>query len=231
MGKPILMCLYRKQVPAAKSEGGFSLIELVFAMAITLIVLGMASALLGRSFNVRTRENLRTDALADVQRALNIMSREIANAGYGVDTLTNGIVPGDSDESSIRIWANLDRYSDSATATERATISSAGEDIKYLVYLDTTNDQSYLVRYDNLASSVADQKTVLANRITGLEINYRDAAGSVALPVNAQRVVISVGVQLDAVGTFGVEGYQPAQTVELTSEVALRNTTDNLRRY
>ncbi len=67
------MCPYRKRRPAAKLEAGFSLIELMFAMAITLIVLGMASALLGRSFNVRTRENLRTDALADVQRALNIM--------------------------------------------------------------------------------------------------------------------------------------------------------------
>ena len=226
------MCPYRKRRPAAKLEAGFSLIELMFAMAITLIVLGMASALLGRSFNVRTRENLRTDALADVQRALNIMSREIANAGYGVDTLTNGILPGDSDTSSIRIWANTDRYSNSATATERATISGAGEDIKYLVYEDATNDQSYLVRYDNLASSAEEQKTVLANRITGLTITYKTDAGATTTDETAaQRVLIAVGVQLDAVGTFGVEGYQPAQTVELTSEVALRNTIDNLRRY
>ncbi|MEJ7576468.1 MAG: prepilin-type N-terminal cleavage/methylation domain-containing protein [Pyrinomonadaceae bacterium] len=228
------MRLYPKRRPAAKPQAGFSLIELMFAMAITLIVLGMASALLGRSFNVRTRENLRTDALADVQRALNIMSREIANAGYGVDTLSNGIVPGDSDTSSIRIWANTDRYSTDASVTDtmRSTISGAGEDIKYLVYEDETNDQSYLVRYDNLASSTEDQKTVLANRITGLTITYKTDAGATTTDETAaQRVLITVGVHLDAVGTFGVEGYQPAQTVVLTSEVALRNTTDNLRRY
>ena len=85
-------------------ETGFSLIELLLAMTITLTVLGLTAGLLASSFNVRARENQKTDALADAQRALNIMTREIANTGFGL--ANNGIVAADSTESTIRIRAN-----------------------------------------------------------------------------------------------------------------------------
>ena len=79
-----------------KSEGevGFSLPELMIAMSIVLVVMSLTSGLLTRSFNVRSRENQRSDALADAQRALNIMTREIANSGFGLSD--NGIVAVDS---------------------------------------------------------------------------------------------------------------------------------------
>src|SRR2546426_1108908 len=88
------------------SEAGFSLIELLTAMSITLAVASIASTLLASSLNIRTHENARTDSIADVQRALNTMAREIAIGGYGFDTTTNGLVVGDSDSSSIRVRSN-----------------------------------------------------------------------------------------------------------------------------
>ena len=82
----------------AKSEqGGFSILELLITMIVTLAILVAASTLLASSLRTRTRENARSNALAAAQRALNIMSREIADAGRslnpdGVEALARPIV-------------------------------------------------------------------------------------------------------------------------------------------
>ena len=83
-----------------RGQLGFSLIELMIAMTMTLIVAGASATLLSQSYRMRSREDIRSDAIADAQRALNIVSREIANSGFGL--IDNGIVPGDTNGSSIR---------------------------------------------------------------------------------------------------------------------------------
>ena len=98
---------------SAKRQGGFSLVELIIAMTITLVVLGIATTLLAQTFRVRTRAHDNVDALADAQRALNIMSREIAQAGFNLTD--NGLVAADSvtdgnGNSTIRIRANLNKF-------------------------------------------------------------------------------------------------------------------------
>src|SRR5690349_24084604 len=93
------------ELNARREECGFSLIELILAMTIALALLGVTTGLLASSFSVRARENQKTDALADTQRALNIMTREIANAGFGL--ANNGIVAADSTDTQIRVRANL----------------------------------------------------------------------------------------------------------------------------
>src|SRR6185436_16043841 len=125
-----LSCLKRlfmnKQERKRSSVGGFSLIELLIAMTVTLVLLGLASAMLASSFKVRTRENQRTEALADTQRGLNLITREVANSGYGLTD--NGIVSADSGLTSIRVRANLNasqKESTSGTATDK------DEDVKF----------------------------------------------------------------------------------------------------
>src|SRR5439155_4567764 len=129
-----------------KLEGGFSLMELIIAMTITLVVMGIASTMLARAFNIRTRANDNVDALADAERALNVMSREIAQAGFNMSD--NGIVAEDSTtdgngNSTIRIRANLNKFAscdcvscDCATARIGIGVSGwdAGEDVKYFIY-------------------------------------------------------------------------------------------------
>ena len=58
------------------SQRGFSLIELLIAMTVTIVIAGIASTLVAQSLRMRTREDARSDAIADAQRALNIVSRE-----------------------------------------------------------------------------------------------------------------------------------------------------------
>src|ERR1051326_6029129 len=91
-----------------KASSGFSLLELLIAMVITMALMTAASTLLAQALRVRSRENQKSDALADVQRALNIMTREIANTGFNMTG--NGIVAADSGTSSVRIRSNLNRY-------------------------------------------------------------------------------------------------------------------------
>ena len=213
------------------SENGFSLLELLIGMTITLVIMTMASTLLATSFNVRNREHSRTDSIADVQRALNIMSREIAIGGYGFNNADNGLVAGDCDGGTIRVRSNLNRFSGNSS-----TIESSGEDIKFLV--DSTNDQNYLVRHDRLAPAGTNQNTVLANRIDDMDIIYwgpnntpLDVAGDPSQVANAVGIRITLTANLTQVGTQGAPGYQPATTIQLISDVALRNKSQNLATY
>jgi Tfp pilus assembly protein PilW len=210
-------------------EVGFSLIELLIGMAITLTVLGLAGSLLAGTFNVRARENQKTDALADAQRAVNIMTREIANTGFGL--ANNGIVEADSNASAIRIRSNLNAFDGQTTSN---SISDRNEDVKYSLY--TAGSDSYIVRLD---IGTQNQTTVLANRVDSLNIRYFPSRVSytasstdcdisttspeVTLKSDTKYIVMSVCVELPARGAPGSAGYQPVSRVQLVSDVYLRN--------
>ena len=66
------------------------MVELTASLAITLIILAVAVMTFSGALSTRERENSRVDALTSAQAAINIMTREIANSGYGITT--NGIV-------------------------------------------------------------------------------------------------------------------------------------------
>ena len=216
------------------TEAGFSLLELVVALVITMALMTAASTLLANALRMRSRENQKSDALADTQRAINIMSREIANTGFNLTN--NGIVAADSGLNSIRIRANLNKYDydPSVTADSRANIQDSGEDITY--FINEAENTMYLARHDLFGTG----STVLANRIDSMNIHYFDqkvtyttpAAGSdisgasaaEVTPANAKYIVIAVSVTLDEVGTPGSPGYQPPYSVLLCSDVTLRNT-------
>ncbi len=218
---------------------GFSLLELIVCMAITLVIMGMATTLVASAFRLRSRENQKSDALADVQRGLNIMSREIANAGFYLNT--NGIVAGESNGTSIRVRSNLNKFNTSVSAPARLGIGVAAEDkyedVKYFLNTPLSVDTQYLARYDQYTADV-NKGTVLANRIDSLHIHYFSQAVTYTagpddtdispsspevLPAAAKYVVIALAVTLDRVGTEGSPGFQPRRHVLLVSDVTLRN--------
>src|SRR5438309_4147 len=214
-------------------QSGFSLVELCIALTVTLVIMAIASTLLASSFNVRNRENQRSSAIADAQRALNTMSRGIANAAYGLST--NVIVTGgDSGATSIRIRSDLDLS---------GATNGVGEDVKYLFVNDANG--SFIVRVNLQPTQTT---SLIANRIDGLAIYYYDqrvtytigncATGSCNIsnvlnsagttqaevtPDNAKYIVLSLRVTLPAVGTAGSAGYQPPSATQLVSTLTLRN--------
>jgi type II secretory pathway pseudopilin PulG len=217
------------------SQSGFSLIELVIAMAVTIMIASIASTLVAQSFRMRSREDIRSDAIADAQRALNIVSREIANSGFGL--IDNGIVPGDTGSGSIRFRANLNAYTRDASGNPvsgSGSVSDRDEDIKYTMYNDDAANRHYLVRYDAIlgATDQREGTTVLANRLDSFLLQYFDSAGNelnvTADPstvINTWRVRLTVGVILPAEGQPGSTGYQPQTTINLVSDVVLRNAS------
>ena len=241
-----------KRLTEKKSEAGFSLVELIIAMTITLVVLTVATTLIAQSLNLRTRSNQNVDALADAERALNIMSREISQAGFNLDD--NGIVADDSvtdgnGNSTIRIRANLNRFDTGAPdPATRGTVSEPGEDVKFFIHPGA--DTTLLARYDHYGAE--PKSTVVANRLDRLRIHYfaqrvtystpncgtsqaerccdiESPSAAEVTPTAARYVVIAVCVQQRATGAPGSPGYQPAHNLLLTSDVALRNA--NLEIY
>jgi len=223
-----------RAVEARKSEAGYTLAELMVAMVITLILTGLAGKFLEGAFNVRFREDERSMALADAQRALNIMSREIANSGFGLSN--NGLVAADSGSGAVRVRANLNAFDRVASSS---SVSDPNEDVRYRLIRTATN--SYIERLDvNTGARVA----VLANRVDDFTVAYfsqkvdytatncdivADGAVEVADKKTARFVVIAVCVDLPPRGSPGGAGYQPASSVQLVSGVAIRNA--NLTRY
>ena len=214
---------------STQNQGGFSLIELTIAMTLTIIIAGASATLLSQSFRMRSREDVRSDAIADAQRAMNIVSREIANSGFGL--LDNGIVPGDTNDVSIRIRANLNAY---MVEAGNGGVTNPDEDIKYLMYNDAAENRHYLVRLDAVVAQTdpARSRTVLANRLDSFQLKYFDSSGGeinvLADPqavTNARKVRITVGVKLPEDGKFGTPGYQQESTVDLVSDVVLRNVS------
>ncbi len=229
-----------KSQSKSSGQSGFSLLELVIGMAITLVIVTIASTLLASSFTIRGRENQRSAAIADAQRALNTMSREIANAGYGLST--NGIVAGDSGLTQIRVRSDLDLSGATNTSLE---------DLKYVLVNDANG--SFIVRMDLQPSQTTG---LIANRIDGLKIRYYDervtytigdcktglancdisnvrnsagAAKAEVTPSLATYIVLILNVTLPAVGTPGSPGYQSPSATQLVSTVTLRNS--NLQYY
>ena len=215
------------------------MIELMIAMVVMLLALGIVSMLLARSMSVKTRESRTADALTTAQGALSVMSREIANSGFGMydnelsRTADNGIVIADSDATQIRIRANHENAGGVPSAPGPTTLelNEPGEDVTYF-FDDATRS---IVRYDpNALGEGVPQTSVVVNRISNVEFEYYDYSGGSSTPtgplttpsLNTARVRIIVTVELDP-----VVGQPDDQVVTFASEVTLRNNSYMLQQY
>lgn len=218
-----------------KHESGFSLIELLISMTIILVLLTIVSMVLGKSLGIRSRESRKTDALTSAQAALNIMSREIANAGFGLyenpatQVPSNGLITGDCNLQRIHFRTNIDNYGPRAAPPGSTVLSTnrPGEDITY--FFDSATDS--IVRFDPNGDP---QTSVVVNRISNVLFRYVDYTSASSVPsapsavptANTGRVTITVTVDLEP-----VHGQPANQQVTFTSDVTLRNSSYMLSQY
>jgi len=207
-----------------KTAAGFSLVELLIAMIIMLVIMGMAANLFSKSLSTRQRESSQTDALTAAQAALNVISREIANSGYGL--LDNGIVFTDSGEKKIHFLSNIKNNN---TAT-----TDPGENITY--FFDPASES--ILRYDANVTEVSKRTSIIINRISKVEFQYFDYLNSTVIPqppqppptyiptVNTSRIRVKITVSLE-----NVQGQVNNQSVVLVSDVTLRNSDYMLHQY
>jgi prepilin-type N-terminal cleavage/methylation domain-containing protein len=199
------------------NEKGFTLIELVTSLALTLIILGIAVASFSGVLSSRNRESSRTDALTSTQAALNILSREIGNSGYGLTT--NGLVTADCTGKRLHFRTNVSNHD--------GTTSGPGEDVTF--YYDA--DSQSVVRYD-----VASGTSGVINRVSDVDFIYYNyvvnlLTGAVTISAGAAstdtaRVNIKLKVLLP-----DVQG-QPSGRIEtVMSDVTLRSSPYMLGQY
>lgn len=222
-----------------KAQAGFSLMELLIAMIVMLVLMGLVSTVLTRSLNIRSRESRKTDALTSAQAALNIMSREISNAGFGIyegsvfsQSPSNGLITdgNDSGANRIRFRANITNVGTGSATTmgcPPACTNEPGEDVTYFFDAATSS----IVRYDRNGTP---RTSVIVNRISNVTFKYFDYQDNGAVtpePGNdtptskTGRIRLSVEVTLDPVQN------EPNETVRFTSEINLRNSSYMLRQY
>lgn len=205
----------------SQASRGFSLIELMIAMTIILVALSLISTLFAGAMSTRKRESQRTDALTSAQAALNVMSREIANSGYGISIsgqTNNGIVTADSTTKQLHFRANL--------VNSDLTTNSPGEDLTY--FYDSATKS--IVRYD---PNDSPQTSVIVNKISDVTFTYFSYTGSSSTATKTSvptadtgRIRINVSVTMDA-----VQGQPDNQSVTFTSDVTLRNSNYMLNQY
>lgn len=210
-----------KQIKKDKSAG-FSMIELVIAVTIMLGLLALVSGIFARALSSRQFESSRTDALTSAQAALNVISREVANSGYGLsepdDSPSNGLVLNDCTTKRLHLRANVDN--------NNMTTTEPGEDVTY--FYDAATES--IVRYD---PNDVPQISGVVNRISEVTFEYWDYTGSSSTPtkrttptVDTGRVRINVTVKLE-----NVQGYPKDQKVTFTSDITLRNSKYMLNQY
>jgi type II secretory pathway pseudopilin PulG len=188
------------------AERGFSLVELIMSTLISLIILGACVAVFTSALGTRTRESSKTDAITAAQAALNVMSREIGNCGYGL--IDNGIVA-DSTVNVLHCRANL--------TNTNSTTSDPGEDL--IFYLDGSGVNRSVVRHDNNTGVTSG----IINRISNVSFEYRviSTGGVVSAGPAVNIVTITLTVELD-----NAPGQPSGQTYPVTvkSNVTLRNS-------
>lgn len=202
----------------ASRQRGFSLVELIISLVITVIVLGGAVTIFTRALSTRERESGRVDAITSAQAALSVMSREISNSGYGLE-IENGLVYADCGEKKIRFRANVNNV-DGVT-------SSPGEDVMYL--FDSASQS--VVRFDRNANGGLGVTSGIINRVSDVDFVYHNySAGTftsgTTAAANTGRVTINLYVSLPDVAG------QPSGRVErVSSDVTLRNSSYMLNQY
>lgn len=204
---------YRREAYDRDIPLGFSLIELILCMTLTLIILGVAVTVFSSALGTRARESSKTDAITSAQAALNVMSREIGNSGYGLTD--NGLVT-DSTANRLHFRANI--------VNSNTTTGDPGEDVVF--YLDGSSGNQSVVRYDNNTGETSG----IINRISFVSFAYQNYVNVGTVPVGpgptTGKVTITLTVNLE-----DVRGQPTGQTVTVTSDVTLRNSPYMLGQY
>jgi prepilin-type N-terminal cleavage/methylation domain-containing protein len=193
-----------------KAQSGFSLVELLISVVISLLILGAGIAAFSTALSMRSREASKTDAVTSTQAALNVLTREIGNSGFGLTT--NGIVLADSDNKHLRFRGNIYNDDDATNA--------AGEDVMF--YFDAASGS--VVRFDRNANNGLGMTTGVVNRVSDVTFGYYDYIGNTRTGPNPAptgdtgRVEITLTVFLPP-----VVGQPSNQTTTVKSDVTLRN--------
>lgn len=195
-----------------RNKSGFSLVELLVALAITSIVLTMMYQTYRSQLKSHTTQQELVEMQQNMRGALYLMEREIRMAGYAPE---GGLPP-----APITL-AETDRMRFSMDLTMDGDTSDIGERI---TYRRTFGDGNPLIRDDE--NGAGEQNLLEAADIEDLEFIYKDEDGQTISDAQLATVpgrssIRSVEIILNA--SIGTTVMVAPHQMELRSEVKIRN--------
>ena len=160
---------------------GFTLIELMIAMAVGLVLLAAVySVFLVQNKELRNQEQI-TEMQQNARMAMEMMSRDLMMAGYGPSTLTRctgttpTTKPASSPYSCLGIGvANINFVSLSADLNGNGVLTDAGENLTYDRYESPTGSGNYA-----LGRTSNGTKNPVVDNVSALTFTYYKADGTV----------------------------------------------------
>jgi prepilin-type N-terminal cleavage/methylation domain-containing protein len=213
---PITLFRSSKEINGhSQDEDGFSIVELIMAMAISLIILYAAVLTFSSAISSRTRESSKTDAITSAQAALNIMSREIGNSGYGLKN-DNGLVTADCTNKRLHFRTNLQN--------NNSIVTDQNENVTF--FWDSGSQS--VVKYDAYSGGSTSGIVNQISDVTFTYYNYATNGTATAGSASADtgRVTVTLTINL-----LDVQGQPSGQTVTLKSDITLRNSPYMLGQY
>lgn len=204
----------------AQPERGFSLVELLIALVISAIIMGAAVTIFSNALSTRSRESSKTDAITSAQAALSVMSREIGNAGFGLEH--NGLGWYDVNNAWFTdCTTQMLRFRTNVSNNDAAT-DGPGEDVAY--YFDSASQS--VLRHDRNTGVTSG----IINRISNVTFAYQNYVNIGTPPTGPSDTTGKVTITL-TVNLENVTGQPTNQSVTLKSDVTLRNSPYMLSKY
>jgi type IV pilus assembly protein PilW len=177
------------------NQRGFTLVELLIAMAVGVVAMGSIAATFQIQFKSLKREEMASEMRNNVRVAVELMTKELLMAGYDPSGNAGaGIVTATA--SSINF--TRDRDGD-------GLLTGVGEDIEY--------------EYDATDLTVTRNSHVIAENITGVSFTYYDSGNnSTSIAADVRRIRVQVNGR--SRGRIPEAGYL---TTSLSSDATPRN--------
>lgn len=206
-----------KKAAGSKGEKGFSLIELLIAMAITVIASAAVYSLYNNFFRQSNTQDMVVEAQQNARVAINSMERELMNAGYAAGT------PDIITEAGSNALEFI--YSDPSTDTSMS--ATAGKRLKVRYATQTTGGVTYLTRKaDNLTDGTMGATEQIIPYAQNLAITYYDINGNTITDTSTQANRNSIKFLTVALTTqtkSNVQGTNSPKTFMVETHIRLRN--------
>lgn len=136
------------------AQSGFSLIELMVAMVITLIITGAMFGLLVGGQSAFTTQPERTDRQQNMRAAMDVVMRDVASAGVGMPNFVQTLTP------------NLDGDANAALGSEVGPSGAKWDELEILTNTSGFSPE-YACHYPGGKSAVVRLQSGLSNVVTG----------------------------------------------------------------
>jgi prepilin-type N-terminal cleavage/methylation domain-containing protein len=204
------------RVGSGGGNRGFTIVEILIALFLTAIISASIYAVYNSYYRQSNIQDMALEAQQNARVAINLMEREMVNAGY--DAGTPDIIT-EANSNSIEFI-----YTDPSDSTMSAT---AGNRLKVKYALQTTGGVQYLARtVDNLSNADPTVTGDVIPYVQSFTVTYYDINGAVISDTTSQanrNTIMFITINLVTETKENIQGTAAKKTFTLETHIRLRN--------